>query len=455
MRDPQLRDVLEALVGEAAELLRADVEAGVEVPFDLAEEEGDGAVLYQYRPLTERYIAERWSRLRELPAWVPASEALGGETEAALRVLLERVFEESTTFELHEDRFARVYEQLEHMLYGDTVRAVALVPLEGAELGQERVELGDGLALAVPGGVEVPPELVHAPALCVLERDLPGGEKPPVAEAVARFTALVTALRLFKEGGVALAPQGFARAGEGAWKSFAAGTGGGRGELWFLADGEEAELGEFLAVAAQASHGGAVAWALRRFEMGCERTRAIEALSDYLLALEALLDAGDDAGRAILPLRLAALCAEEPDRPAAQRRMEEVIALERFVIAAGGEETYLERVGSEPPEVLVAELEGNLRALLRDIVCGYLDPSLRAIADDILLRSDAPVEISARDTRPRRATPEPEPEPEPDLEPEPEPDPIQEPLPEATDRGVTASADWGFDEDPGSYSAPV
>src|ERR687895_242954 len=77
--DPQLRDVLEALVGEAAELLRADVEAGVEVPFDLAEEEGDGAVLYQYRPLTERYIAERWARLRELPAWAPASEALGGE----------------------------------------------------------------------------------------------------------------------------------------------------------------------------------------------------------------------------------------------------------------------------------------------------------------------------------------------------------------------------------------
>ena len=48
--------------------------------------------------------------------------------------------------------------------------------------------------------------------------------------------------------------------------------------------------------------------------MGCERALDTEALSDYLLALRALLDGLDDTGRASLTLRLAALCAEEGDR---------------------------------------------------------------------------------------------------------------------------------------------
>ena len=45
------------------------------------------------------------------------------------------------------------------------------------------------------------------------------------------------------------------------------------------------------------------------------------------------------------------------------------------------------------------ELEQNVRALLRDVVCGYLSGDLRSVADDILLATGAPIEISARDTR--------------------------------------------------------
>jgi hypothetical protein len=114
-----------------------------------------------------------------------------------------------------------------------------------------------------------------------------------------------------------------------------------------------------------------------------------------------------------------------------------------------------------------------VRALLRDILCGYLDADLRRTADDILLTSGAPVEIEARDLRD-----EPEPEPEPDPEPpkpakprakrparakakpkakpkprakpKPKPEPVQEELAD----GVTPSADWGF-EDADCYSAPV
>jgi outer membrane biosynthesis protein TonB len=110
----------------------------------------------------------------------------------------------------------------------------------------------------------------------------------------------------------------------------------------------------------------------------------------------------------------------------------------------------------------VAEVEGHLRAMLRDVLCGYLDGDLKGVADDILLETNPEpfVEIRARDLR--------TPEPEPELESEPEPQPEPEPAPEAEQdtaemeavavqpelEGVTQSADWGFD-DPEDFSAPV
>ena len=58
---------------------------------------------------------------------------------------------------------------------------------------------------------------------------------------------------------------------------------------------------------------------------------------------------------------------------------------------------------------LVAEVEGHLRALLRDVLCGYLEADLKSVADDILIETHGePLgEIEARDMRE-----EPEPEPE-------------------------------------------
>jgi hypothetical protein len=222
-----------------------------------------------------------------------------------------------------------------------------------------------------------------------------------------------------------------------------------------------------------------VAWALARFEMGCTRALDAEALSDYLLALRALLDAGSEAGRASLSLRLAALCAEEHERRLLQRRVELALALERYVMAGGRDMDYVETLGSESPRMLVAEMERHLRALLRDVLCGYLDPNLKSVADDILLRAPASAPATASE-------PEPEPEPEPVTPAEPERDPITEeleaveasalrarritrPAPEPDDSwpppepeedleparagslldGVTPSADWD------DYSAPV
>ena len=35
-------------------------------------------------------------------------------------------------------------------------------------------------------------------------------------------------------------------------------------------------------------------------------------------------------------------------------------------------------------EALIAELGANLRAILRDVLCGHLEPALRRVADEML-----------------------------------------------------------------------
>ena len=57
------------------------------------------------------------------------------------------------------------------------------------------------------------------------------------------------------------------------------------------------------------------------------------------------------------------------------------------------------RTDPESPRELVAEAEGHLRALLRDVLCGYLDADLKGVADDILLVDTEEGEIEARDLR--------------------------------------------------------
>jgi outer membrane biosynthesis protein TonB len=161
-----------------------------------------------------------------------------------------------------------------------------------------------------------------------------------------------------------------------------------------------------------------------------------------------------------------------------QRRIEAALALERFVMGGMG------RMPVESPSDLVAEVERHVRALLRDVLCGYLDPDLKSVADDILLETtaDPTGEIRARDLRMERAPeaerevelePEPEaelePEPKVELEPEPEAELVAEPEADTSEiepvaveqatiqqqlDGVTQSADWGWGE-PDDYSAPV
>jgi hypothetical protein len=373
------------------------------------------------------------------------------------------------------------------------VRARVVAPLRGAWMEIDRLELGDGLSIVRGDAFDAPDDAVFpeegdgTPALlCVLERDVPADEPISATEAADRFAAVLTALRLWAPGGVALGAPGWRQTDQGRWQAVSIGSGAPPpASGWLLAAGEEQAFREFFAAIDGARPPETVAWALERFEMGCERAMEAHALSDYLLALRALLDATTAAGQASMALRLAALCAEDGMRRDVQHRLEAALALERFVM--GGATGV--RPDEESPRELVDEAENHLRALLRDVLCGYLDADLKGVADDILLESgsepfmesdieDSQVqEIEARDLRrePRFEREEHAPEqyldfdPDPDYDPAPdyeaeldsEPDTAEleavtvapEPMQHELD-GVTQSADWGWDH-PEDFSAPV
>ena len=513
MRNRALHDALKDFALEAAAQLTHEIQQGAEIPFDVIEEPGGRTVLYNYRPLTTEFIAARWSSIRALPGFDRAADALGSgaenylrsqatastaDSEPALAAMLERIYADATSFEFPEERFERVYAEVERALFQNILRTAIVAPLHGFEMDHDRLDLGDGLFLIAGDKLDAPPAAVWSDprgqvehgrtpnVLCVLRRDVAADAPMPMAEARARFRRLLTALRLFKPGSVAFGALAWARVDEGSWQPLALGVGGGpgRGTPWALEAEEGPELVEIVELVASSTPGGRMAWALDRFEMGCERSHDTEALSDYLLALESLLDARDDSGRASMNLRLAALCAEEGERRAVQRRAELAFALERWVMGGGGANAYLESLGPDTPRTLVHGLEQHLRALLRDVLCGSLGTDLKAAADDILLASNEPLDIRAADLRrePEAAAPPPPPPPPPEPEvepgsqpvwPPPHPETVAVPMPDpmaaaaqprltpqsgerhAVEAGVTASADWDWDEDPDSYSAPV
>ena len=429
MRNRDLHDALRSFALEAASLLRDEQSAGAELEFDLDEGSGRGGpTLYHYRPLTGKFIAERWPRLRALPSCGPACDALGAgaaaylrvnglrgaESEPALQAMLERLYEDVTDFAFPEDRFERVYAHVERTLFERSLPATVLVAVHGLELDAEHVDLENGLALVRGEHSDAPDEAVWGdPAdlrpedarrrpnvLLTLTREVTPDEPLSVVDAGEAFREVLTGMRLWKAGGIALAAVAWRRTGDGHWRPFELETTGvARGEPWILIEGEEEELREFLEAISGSPRSGSVAWALGRLEMGLGRGLEAEALSDYLLGLRALLDSGTEGSRYGLGLRVAVLCAEEDERKRTQRRVQLALALEHFVMGDGADDDYFDAVGSDSPRTLVDEVERHLRALLRDLLCGYLQPDLRALADDLLLDQPDPAEIHARALR--------------------------------------------------------
>jgi len=397
MRNGSLHATLRAFAEDAAAQLAFDTANGAEVPFELVEERrARRPTLYCYRPLTGAFIADRFAMLGALETYAPARQALErldgldayreqrgdvgpGGTDAALRAFLGAVFGETSSFELDLGRFERAYEELEATVYEGRTLSTAVASLRGVELESNHVPFGEGLALVRGESFEdAPPEAVwglerertRPSTLVVLSEE--------IDEAPVRFRRLLSALRLFERGAFALSPVMWLRADGGAWRLAGLPGAGGAvaGDTILLPATQEDELRAFAnLVARRTPVAGELAWALRRFELALERDAPLDALTDLLLAVRALLEPeGPASGR--LPQRLAAICALGPDRPALSERIARAAELERALISGLG--------GEEELPAVVAELAAHTRALLRDVLCGHLSPDLVGVADELL-----------------------------------------------------------------------
>jgi hypothetical protein len=283
--------------------------------------------------------------------------------------------------------FEAAYAELERAVYEGHCTATVIAPLLGVALDPDTIELslGDGLSLIRGDALaEAPPEAVwgrgdEPNVLALMAIDQERSERSPVATARARFRHVLSALRLFERGGYALGPVGWARTEAGSWRSVSIGVAGRPRRLTLVPAAQEDELRAFCRLVSRRDPHPELAWALARFEMACERPSPLEAVTDYLLALRALLEPeGPASGR--LAQRLAVICARPEERSALTERTARAVALERSVIGglAGGREDRAQ------PDALVDELAENLRAILRDALCGHLDADLVSVADDLL-----------------------------------------------------------------------
>ncbi|HEY1456965.1 MAG TPA: hypothetical protein VGF15_00475 [Solirubrobacteraceae bacterium] len=406
MQSRQLQQALTDFIEQAAQYLQCQINAGCEVPFELASSarRRGGVALQSYRPLTDRFITEHWTGLRELPAYTPAAsltaDAHGLEryllsrgisrmpvtavrrAESALLALLEEVFAEQSDFELRGERVPGALESLEGSAGSQAVQVTVLATLGGIALNSAELALARGLSLVRSDEIDGVPEqaLTDAdgqPQLLVIftseEEDVPGA----VAQGAAVLRELLRALRLFGDGRIALGELAWRRVGAGAWQALALGGGGRPHGMLLITEEQQDELRAFCnLVSRRAPEGNELAWALDRFQMGCERGHEYEALSDYLLALRALLEP-EGASSGLLAGRLAALCATAEERTKLIKRMIKAQALERAVIAGSA-------ARNTAGENLIRAIADHLRALLRDVICGHLDPDLVLLADELL-----------------------------------------------------------------------
>ena len=413
MHNRALHDTLAAFVEEAAWQLAEEVAAGAEVPFELIEQGRASAPLYCYRPLTDRFIAEHLGMLERLPSYPAAAQGLAAlpnlsayliargrrtpatdpraQGDAALEAFITALWGEATEFVYEPTDFDRAYADLEAAVYDSWSLSVVLVPVDGLVIDADEVALGDGLSLVRGSTLDSTPTDLHGDdyaTVAVMHLESAPGESPSLETAGRRLRRLQTALRLWDDAEPSLAPIAWARTDGGPWLSVPLATGLRRmdGDC-LLSPEEEDPLRAFCAlIARRTPRAGELAWALRRFELGCERSSPWEALSDWLLAARALLGDVDAPGDERVLERLAAICAAPEERAAMVRRLRDTAALERTAIAG--------RVTPDPAlEELVEDLGSHVRAVLRDVLCGHLDPALRPLADGLL--EEQPAEPTA------------------------------------------------------------
>ena len=414
MSSTSLQAAITAHLEAAAAFLQGELADGAEVPFELERRGGrPGArrpALYCYRPLVGEFLRERAESLERLPSHREAAIALAdfdgldrylldhgvepgeggprGRIREGLLVLMEDAFGEGGDFELVPERVQATLASLQTAAGSTRSGVTVLARLRGLAIASPDLSLADGLEIVREEALPAPlPDLGASfasesgePVFVLLACE---AEDPRRAVHAARgvLQELLRALRLFGDGRIALDALGWVSTGGGPWRALQLPGGHARGGTLLLTPDQEDELRAFCSlVSRRAFEGGRLEWALGRFELGCERSSAVDALSDNLLALSALLE-DEHSPPGLLPRRLAALCAGHEDAPELAERMERAVALERSLRIGGA------HPGGEGEE-LGRELAEHLRALLRDVICGHLPENLGELADGIIAEAD-------------------------------------------------------------------
>jgi hypothetical protein len=239
VRAPHLYPLLRGFVLGSFVLLGRELEEGAELPFAFEEHvERRGPSLYELKPLVRAFIEEHEQVLaarddarlaveelrREPAAAIFARAHAGtraGEDEALFRTvllgLLMSTAESCGGFDWDDDAFEAAYADLEHSLFGERRRYVALAPLSGISLARP-VELAPGLSVRpfVSGELAthwpearglLPRDFGRLPERSVvveLRCELEGAEPPP--EAGAEIADAVSALRLTTMAAVSAGP---------------------------------------------------------------------------------------------------------------------------------------------------------------------------------------------------------------------------------------------------------
>jgi hypothetical protein len=406
VRDPLLNEALRRLAAEASTRFATLVASGDQIPFDVAEQAGpDEAFFHSYVPLTARYVREREAEVRSLPGFEPAREAVDAAGVAApyleqrgevvpadtgeraahlLTVFLAFLWDGSSHFSLDRERLDAALAALDAEV-GDVDEAeVLVVPIAGLRMSIARLQLPHGAQIARADSFEAPIEAKRSegmgraawePQFMAIAELGEGSES--AADALRQLRELVSVMRLFKPGGVGLGPYAFAQTGEGSWRRIPTGAPAPRGDGYRLNEDEAAELAELAsALEARPDPAGPLSWAVRRFELGCERATALEGLSDHLLALRSVLDGQGPVG-ASLPMRAAALVADgSGGRLEIRERIETALELERSLMAGASATGVTELAGW---------MEESVRRILREAALGELGGDLNEAADETLI----------------------------------------------------------------------
>ena len=422
MRDFLLSEALKRLATEAATRYSALVAEGDPIPFDVTAEEGEESAFYSYVPLTGRYVAERADELRSLPSFAPARVAAieagvaslyleargesvsadpGARAERMLTVFFSSLWEGSTGFSLDRERLEDALSTLDAESRDPDDADVLIVPIVGLRMSMPCLQLPSGVRVVRADSIDAPADAMRSEGmgraawepqfLAVAEQDPDGGAD----QALQQLRELISVMRLFKGGGVGLGPYAFAPTGEDHWRRIPTGAPATRPGGYRLSESEGAELAVFAqTLESQPDPDSALSWAVGRFEMGRERESGLDALSDHLLALRAVLEGHGPVG-ASLALRAAAMiCDESLDRIEAREKVEDVLELERSLMNGRTVARAIELAGWA---------EDGVRRLLRQAALGELGDDLPAAADETLIANglaegDAEITVSVLDS---------------------------------------------------------